>query len=181
MKRPGAPRDEPVTQADRDYHANRSRGLGGNPTTGAEENLLGYPGTRYWGEHIFVHEFAHAIMTADPRRRSGDARRDPSRVRQPRWQPASTCIPTVANTTRRRTPASTGPKVCSGGSSRTTASASRGNVEGGDAGRVRRVRSEAERADQPRVRDTSHSDGCLPCEAHPAGDMPACLSLLRAR
>ena len=63
MKRPGAPRDEPVTQEDRDYHANRSRGLGGNPTTGAEENLLGYPGTRYWGEHIFVHEFAHAIMS----------------------------------------------------------------------------------------------------------------------
>ncbi len=62
MKRPGAPRDEPVTQEDRDYHANRSRGLGGNPTTGAEENLLGYPGTRYFGEHIFVHEFAHAIM-----------------------------------------------------------------------------------------------------------------------
>jgi hypothetical protein len=71
MKRPGAPREEPVEQADRDYHANRSRGLGGNPTTGAEENLLGYPGTRYWGEHIFVHEFSHAIMgggirTVDP-------------------------------------------------------------------------------------------------------------------
>jgi hypothetical protein len=64
LKRPGAPRDEPVNQLDRDYHANRSRGLGGNPTTGAEENLLGYPGTRYWGEHIFVHEFAHAVMTA---------------------------------------------------------------------------------------------------------------------
>ena len=63
MKRPGAPREEPVTQADRDYHANRSRGLGGNPTTGAEENLLGYPRTRYYGEHIFVHEFAHAVMT----------------------------------------------------------------------------------------------------------------------
>jgi len=62
MKRPGAPREEPVNQLDRDYHANRSRGLGGNPTTGAEENLLGYPGTRYWGEHIFVHEFSHAIM-----------------------------------------------------------------------------------------------------------------------
>jgi hypothetical protein len=62
LKRPGAPRDEPVSQLDRDYHANRSRGLGGNPTTGAEENILGYPGTRYWGEHIFVHEFAHAIM-----------------------------------------------------------------------------------------------------------------------
>ncbi len=72
MKRPDAPRDEPVNQLDRDYHANRSRGLGGNPTTGAEENLLGYPGTRYYGEHIFVHEFAHAIMgggirTVDPK------------------------------------------------------------------------------------------------------------------
>jgi hypothetical protein len=62
MKRPGASKEEPINQADRDYHANRSRGLGGNPTTGAEENLLGYPNTRYWGEHIFVHEFAHAIM-----------------------------------------------------------------------------------------------------------------------
>jgi hypothetical protein len=63
-RRPGAPRDGPVIQEDRDYHANRSRGLGGNPTTGAEENLLGYPGTRYYGEHIFVHEFAHAIHSA---------------------------------------------------------------------------------------------------------------------
>ena len=61
-KRPGAPPGEPVNQLDRDYHAWRSRGLGGNPTTGAEENLLGYPGTRYFGEHIFVHEFSHAIM-----------------------------------------------------------------------------------------------------------------------
>jgi hypothetical protein len=61
-KRPGAPPDEPVTQADIDYWARRARGLGGNPTSGAEENLLGYPGTRYYGEHILVHEFAHAIM-----------------------------------------------------------------------------------------------------------------------
>ncbi len=70
-KRPDAPPNEPVNQLDRDYHAWRSRGLGGNPTTGAEENLLGYPGTRYFGEHIFVHEFSHAIMggairTVDP-------------------------------------------------------------------------------------------------------------------
>ena len=60
----GRSRDMPVEQQDRDYHANRSRGMGGNPTTGAEENLLGYPGTRYFGEHIFVHEFAHAIHRA---------------------------------------------------------------------------------------------------------------------
>ncbi|HYN09891.1 MAG TPA: hypothetical protein VES67_21080 [Vicinamibacterales bacterium] len=70
-KRPDAPAGEPVNQLDRDYHAWRSRGLGGNPTTGAEENLLGYPGTRYFGEHIFVHEFSHAVMggairTVDP-------------------------------------------------------------------------------------------------------------------
>jgi hypothetical protein len=64
FRRPGKPEGEPINQADRDYHANRSRGMGGNPTTGAEENLLGYPGTRYWGEHIFVHEFAHAINSA---------------------------------------------------------------------------------------------------------------------
>ena len=64
FRRPGKPEGEPINQADRDYHANRSRGMGGNPTTGAEENLLGYPDTRYWGEHIFVHEFAHAINSA---------------------------------------------------------------------------------------------------------------------
>jgi hypothetical protein len=56
---------------DKEYWNRRARGLGGNPTTCAEENLLGYPGTRYYGENIFVHEFAHAIMgigirTADP-------------------------------------------------------------------------------------------------------------------
>src|SRR6266545_2177815 len=56
---------------DKEYWDRRARGLGGNPTTCAEENLLGYPGTRYYGEHIFVHEFSHAIMgggirTVDP-------------------------------------------------------------------------------------------------------------------
>jgi hypothetical protein len=70
-KRPGAPAGEPVTQADIDFWAGRARGLGGNPTTGAEENVLGYPGTRYYGEHILMHEFSHAIMgggirNADP-------------------------------------------------------------------------------------------------------------------
>jgi hypothetical protein len=42
--------------------------MGGNPTSGAEENLLGYPGTRYFGENILVHEFSHAIMDIGLRR-----------------------------------------------------------------------------------------------------------------
>ncbi len=57
---------------DKEYWDRRARGLGGNPTTCAEENLLGYPGTRYYGENILVHEFSHAIMgggirAADPK------------------------------------------------------------------------------------------------------------------
>jgi hypothetical protein len=39
-KRPGAPAGEPPNEEDRQYWARRARGLGGNPTTGAEENLL---------------------------------------------------------------------------------------------------------------------------------------------
>jgi hypothetical protein len=52
------------------------RGFGGEPngentTSCAEENLLGYPGTRYFGQSICVHEFSHGIMrgaiyTVDP-------------------------------------------------------------------------------------------------------------------
>lgn len=48
--------------SDREYWDRRARGMGGNPTSCAEENLLGYPGTRYFGENILVHEFAHGIM-----------------------------------------------------------------------------------------------------------------------
>lgn len=59
-----------ASMTDRDYWNRRARGMGGNYTTCAEENLLGYPGTRYYGEHILVHEFSHGIMnalrTADP-------------------------------------------------------------------------------------------------------------------
>ena len=54
----------------------RGRGFGGEPdgentTSCAEENLLGYPGTRYFGSSICVHEFSHGIMrgavyTVDP-------------------------------------------------------------------------------------------------------------------
>ncbi|MEH3037685.1 MAG: glycoside hydrolase [Sphingomonas adhaesiva] len=55
---------------DREYWNSRARGMGGLLTSGATENLLGQPGTRYYGENIFVHEFSHAILgaaeTADP-------------------------------------------------------------------------------------------------------------------
>ncbi|CAL4869520.1 hypothetical protein MMA231_03812 (plasmid) [Asticcacaulis sp. MM231] len=57
-------------QSDRDYWAARARGMGGIYTTGAAENILGVPDTRYYGENILVHEFSHsifnAIRSADP-------------------------------------------------------------------------------------------------------------------
>jgi len=39
----------------------RARGLGGNPVSCAEENLLGFPGDPYATENILIHEFAHII------------------------------------------------------------------------------------------------------------------------
>jgi hypothetical protein len=51
-------------QTDAEYWNRRARGLGGVYTTCGEENLLGIPGTRYFGEQILVHEFAHAIHRA---------------------------------------------------------------------------------------------------------------------
>ncbi len=58
------------TKSDRQYWDERARGIGGDRTVGAEEDLLGLPSSRYWGETIFVHEFAHnvlfAIEGADP-------------------------------------------------------------------------------------------------------------------
>lgn len=54
------------------YWNPRARGMGGTLTSCAEENVLGYYRTRYWGTNICVHEFSHAIMgagigNADPR------------------------------------------------------------------------------------------------------------------
>jgi hypothetical protein len=49
---------------DAQYWNQRARGMGGNITSCAEENLLGLPGTRYYGEHITVHEFSHNVMSA---------------------------------------------------------------------------------------------------------------------
>jgi hypothetical protein len=50
----------------------RARGMGGTLTSCAEENVLGYYRTRYWGTNICVHEFSHGIMgggigNADPK------------------------------------------------------------------------------------------------------------------
>lgn len=59
-----------ASMTDREYWNKRARGMGGTVTSCAEENLLGYPRTRYYGENILVHEFSHNIMgalrTADP-------------------------------------------------------------------------------------------------------------------
>jgi hypothetical protein len=38
--------------------------MGGTLTSCAEENVLGYYGTKYWGGNICVHEFSHGIMGA---------------------------------------------------------------------------------------------------------------------
>ena len=55
---------------DREYWAQRARGLGGLYTTGAVENLMAVPGTRYYGGNILVHEFSHnmfnTLRTVDP-------------------------------------------------------------------------------------------------------------------
>ena len=50
--------------SDRAYWDARARGIGGERTVGSEEDVLGYPSTRYWGETIFVHEMAHNILFA---------------------------------------------------------------------------------------------------------------------
>ena len=59
-----------ASMTDQQYWDGRARGMGGNVTSCAEENLLGLPGTKYYGEHITVHEFSHntmgALRTADP-------------------------------------------------------------------------------------------------------------------
>jgi len=46
------------------WYDRRARGLGGNPISCGEENLLGFKGDPYRGENIFIHEFAHGIHGA---------------------------------------------------------------------------------------------------------------------
>lgn len=56
--------------SDRAYWNARARGMAGRLTSGAAEDLLGQRTSRYYGETIFLHEFAHdvleAIQTAEP-------------------------------------------------------------------------------------------------------------------
>ena len=49
---------------DKGYWNQRARGMGGIQTSCAEENILGYPGTKYFGENILVHEWSHNVMAA---------------------------------------------------------------------------------------------------------------------
>ena len=46
------------------YWNARARGMGGIFTTTAEENLLGYPGSKNFGYGLTVHEFAHNIHSS---------------------------------------------------------------------------------------------------------------------
>ena len=46
------------------YWNPRARGMGGTLTSCAEENVLGFYRTKYWGTNICVHEFSHGIMGA---------------------------------------------------------------------------------------------------------------------
>lgn len=48
----------------RQYWDARARGIGGQHMAAAEEDILGLPASRYYGETIFVHEFSHQILDA---------------------------------------------------------------------------------------------------------------------
>ena len=48
----------------RAYWDARARGIGGSRTVGSEEDVLGLVTSRYFGETILVHEFAHNILFA---------------------------------------------------------------------------------------------------------------------
>lgn len=53
---------------DREYWNTRARGMSGLLTSGSVEDLLGWRTSRYFGETIFIHEFAHAILRAAQQR-----------------------------------------------------------------------------------------------------------------
>lgn len=49
---------------DRQYWDNRARAIGGERAVGSEEDVLGLPVSRYFGETIFVHEMGHNVLFA---------------------------------------------------------------------------------------------------------------------
>lgn len=53
---------EQANMTPKDYWDRRARGLGGRIVSGAEENLLAFPGDPYRTENILIHEFAHVIQ-----------------------------------------------------------------------------------------------------------------------
>lgn len=59
------------SKTDKEYWNERARGMASDEVSCAEENLLGYEGTSYYGENILVHEFSHKILfilqTVDPK------------------------------------------------------------------------------------------------------------------
>jgi hypothetical protein len=50
--------------SDREYWNARVRGIGGQYTVAGEEDVLGLTESRYFGETILVHEFAHNVLYA---------------------------------------------------------------------------------------------------------------------
>lgn len=50
--------------SDRQYWDNRARAIGGERAVGSEEDVLGLPVSRYYGETIFVHEMGHNVLFA---------------------------------------------------------------------------------------------------------------------
>lgn len=50
--------------SNRQYWDNRARAIGGERTVGSEEDVLGLPASRYYGETIFVHEMGHNVLFA---------------------------------------------------------------------------------------------------------------------
>lgn len=75
---------------DRAYWNARARGMAGRLTSGAAEDLLGERSSRYYGQTIFLHEFAHdvleAIQRVDPALYADVARAYAAALKAGRWK-----------------------------------------------------------------------------------------------
>ena len=166
-----------ANMTDAQYWNQRARGMGGNITSCAEENLLGLPGTRYYGEHITVHEFSHNIMsalrTADPDLvKEVDAAYEAAKAKGLYKDQAGReqyAINTVAEYSGRghAMVVLVEHRVLRRHHRRTRA----------DAGRVQGVRPDALRDSRSRVRRPPHPGGCVLREESQAGD--SAIGLLR--